>query len=303
MNAAAEEFTPIIHCPGTLNADYGLAEYGQTMKGWQSLAARLESTMSAVAKELEPAMHCSKMAGEQPNFLAINPAFLSDDSAGNAADWRGLSEKVGKIIGASTVPSINPAFLSDDEDNHESMSNDGDKESSDGNPESNESSVDSVDDEDKQSNDGNRSNESNIGILDEIVLGHEGSRSKEEKQEGSDSDKETSFNESVLSWQHDKDMEWSSGVDPGASSVDDLTSVGAPSDSEAEFAVHFPTLPVKLVMAPPGLKLPPWKLPQRRGRFEVTLAAACESKANDLCCTDLPPMDRPWKLAPWKKSM
>lgn len=270
--------------------------------------------MSAAAKEFEPAMHCSQMVGAESNILAINPAFLSDDesdndsdgdvlddSAGNAGDWHGLSAKVGKIISASAVPSINPEFLSDDEDNNESMSNDGDKESSDGNPESNESTIDFGGDEDKQSNDGNRSDGSTIDILGQIDVCHEGCRSKEESHEGDDSDKETSFNESVQSWQHDKDMEWSSGVDPGASSVDDLTSVGAPSDSEAEFAVHFPALPVKPVRAPPGLSLPPWKLPQRQeGR---TLAAACESKANDLHSVDFPSMGRPWKLAPWKKSM
>jgi len=311
MNAAAEEFTPIFHYPSTLNSEIGLAEFGQTMEGWRALAVRLESTMSAAAKEFEPAIAWSSMAGE-PTIPAINPAFLSDDESDNDSDaevldnpaddalqWHGLSEEVGKIISAMDIPSINPAFLSDDEDYNESTSNDGDKESSNGNPESNDSAVDFVEDEDKQSSCGSRSDVSTLDILDEIsVVRHEGTWSKEGVQEFTDSDKETSLNESVRSWQHDKDSESSSAVDLEASSMDDFTSVGAPSDSEAEFATGFPALPVKPAQPPPGLSLPPWKLPQWQKGLNLT--AADDSKGDDFAFR---PKERPWKLAPWKKSM
>lgn len=221
LNACAKEFAPV-------DTGLSLAEFGQTVEGWTSFAKKMGKVFGGAAKEL-------KTSRSSLNINSINPAFLSDDES-DTETVIGLLDDIGNDADIESSVSI-------------------------GNNESSESIVGSLDefegsDVEKESNEGD-----NESVVDESEpLFAFNSKAKEISDGNQESDRDTLFNESVLSWPHDKDSDFSSDVDPRAraSSIDDSASLGgASSDLEVEDAMHISALQVR---APPGLSLPPWRL-------------------------------------------
>lgn len=291
MNGGAKEFTPGTDCLNTIVGDPGLAQFGQSLLGWQGVAEKLSKISIAASNESVPAMYFWDMAATDSIAHAINPAFLSDDES----DHESISAILDDFAGNDGDNESNSGSQECNMSIDDAASNNWDKQSTD---EDEESTV-AMTDGSAGSNGKRESGNSALDIRDDFACNDDDKLKEGHNLENNESDKDTTFNES----DKDTSLNGSSDTDPRdrASSMDDSTSMGTASDWEAEDAMHSscPLLATQ-VRAPPGLHLPPWKLAKP---VSSVGDATSLGTANDSEVEERPPLTlKPWTLPPWKKA-
>lgn len=314
-NVGADEFVPCFATTSTITMRAGAAEF---------VPAQCEDTVPEPGKSFVPIdANWIPSASWESNIVLAEPKEDSPPSSGklNASakeftpfthwlsqvaldaglaecgqtteGWQSVAQRMGKAFslpakrynvgsfgshmagGDSSLLCLNPAFLADDEsEDEDSGCNDSDKESN-------------IDKSEIIEGD-----HVAIAELTCDIIGKVADVKGDTEPSLNESDKETSFNESVCSWQQDKDVGWSSDSDPRSSSAEDSNSLGSASDVDSEDTSHLAIRP------PPGLELelPPWKVASRFQTMSDTadsMSSASESEGGSLHPSCVPPWKRP----------